>query len=288
MTRTVLGLGDSISYGMGDVGENWIGPSWVGRLAHVIDAHRVVNLATPGQRAVDLGRVQLTGALQVGADVALLSIGGNDLLRTSFSPASVHSAVSGATQSLTAQGTRVVVLGLPDPPTHARMPRWLRRAITERAQWTNHALGTALNGATDSGMALFIDIAADPASRDRSYWHIDCMHPSPSGHEYLADQVRAWLGMGRVKESLPVTGKSTPSDGIDPRTWLIQEGLPWVARRSVDVIPQMAVTLAAHPLTRRRHLRHEAKPLPSATSQHPRPRPHSLERRTTSSHVHVT
>lgn len=247
----VVGLGDSISYGMGDLGPGWIGPSWVARFAHQIAAARTVNLSNPGQRVAGLHRAQVPAACAVSPTHALLSIGGNDLLRPTFDPCRVLSEVDEACRSLRDRGCRTVVLGIPAPPSHARIPAWVRDVLVERIRVTNLALAEAVLPCARDGSAGYLDTWRDPATLDREYWHVDCMHPSPRGHEHLAARVREWFGLPQLRHSLATAGGNAAQHTVPRGEWLLREGIPWVARRSIDVLPQMAAALVSHRLAPR-------------------------------------
>lgn len=249
MSVTLVGLGDSISYGLGDHGPGWIGPSWVSRVAHQVAARRVVHLCTPGQRIGDFTRVQVPAATAVRADYALVSIGGNDLLRPDFSPARLFCEVARTLRRLQRIGTRTAVLGLPDPSVHPNLPQWLRRVLEQRVRLFNDALNSAV--ATEPS-ASFVDLWDDPATRSPDYWHIDRMHPSPTGHQHIADVVIEKLPLTSVRPPLPTSDGASEEARTDAWDWWVHEGLPWAARRSIDVIPQMALALVLHPLGHRR------------------------------------
>jgi lysophospholipase L1-like esterase len=245
-TLTVVGMGDSVGYGIGDCGEDWQGPSWVGRFAHHARADRVIHLATPGQRAEDVLRVQLPAALVAQPSVVLMSLGGNDLLRANFDPASMWRAADETVARLIAIGAKVIVLGLPQATHHTFLPAAIRRAITERASLVNRALAdvvSARKNADGPGTAHFIELWNDPRASQQDVWHIDRMHPSPRGHEYLAQAALAASNLTQRPISLPMTVDSSPSTKI---WWLLRHGIPWLVRRSFDLIPQSAITMAMH------------------------------------------
>lgn len=252
---TIAGLGDSISYGMGDRGPGWIGPSWVARLAHRVGAARHVNLSTPGQRIGDLARIQMPAATSLRPSHALLSIGGNDLMRPTFDPARLLIAIRATLVDLHFAGAETVVLGLPDPRVHDAAPTWLRRALAERAWEANVALGEAVASAGGPPVAHLLDLWSDPVTRTRDYWHVDRMHPSPRGHDHLAERARELLRLPSTRPPLPVETSCCAKPRGEAVRWLLREGVPWASRRSVDVIPLMAVALAAHSATRPRRIR---------------------------------
>jgi len=263
---TVVGMGDSICYGIGDFGADWIGPSWVGRFAHAVQADRLVNLATPGQRAADVASHQLPAALLLKPTFALISMGGNDLLRADFDPVSMWQHTQTVVRELTRSGTVVLVLGLPQVRAHDFLPRAVRAALNERADLVNIALRAGV-AATDTspgsrgiGKSYFVDLWDDPNAADPRHWHIDRMHPSPNGHDYLARTACALVRVGSLEAGLPISAIAEQPTRV---RWLIRNGVPWLLRRSVDLIPQALMTLAFH---QSHHLRMQRRLLAAITS----------------------
>lgn len=249
----VVGLGDSISYGLGDLGPGWIGPGWVARFAHQTGARRMVNLSHPGQRIGDLQSMQLPAAQVLQPDFALLSIGGNDLLRPGFDPVVLAREVAAVIRRLATRGSRVVVLGLPEPSLPPALPGWLHRVIGARTRAADAGLRLAVESAHDSTAPVFVDLWGAQHTRRGDYWHIDRMHPSPRGHQLLAEQVRRTLDLPEVREAMPVAASEGIAHHVPRWQWAVHEGIPWLVRRSVDVIPQMAAALLGDALLHREH-----------------------------------
>ena len=82
----VIALGDSVTFGVGDIGKNFVGPGWGARVAHELNAKRFLNLSNLGARVRHLSEEQLPAALAFRPTIAIISIGGNDLLRSTFDP----------------------------------------------------------------------------------------------------------------------------------------------------------------------------------------------------------
>lgn len=227
MTAVVVGLGDSVTYGVGDAGASFVGPSWSGRLAHGIAArHR--NLAFPGARAADLLRLQAPAAARLQPDIVLLSIGGNDALRSTFDERRLEGDVGGAVRLLRGTGAEVVVLGVADPERTLPAPRRLRALLSRRMARVNRALARAVDG-TDARLLGTWD---DPEAYDMRRWHVDHMHPSPLGYQYLADRAMDLLGVRPVAAPLP-----TRAVGPNPTAWMVRHASVWFAKRSVDLLP---------------------------------------------------
>jgi lysophospholipase L1-like esterase len=224
----VVSLGDSISHGIGDSGPECVGPAWGGRVSHRIDAREHRNLSFPGAQSGHLLHLQVPAAVWLKPDLALISIGGNDVLRSSFDPLRVAHDLKASIARLDAVGTQVVVLGLPDPRRTVPAPRLIRTALSRRTAAVNAALEHAVAG---SG-ALLLRMWDNANSYHRSLWHIDRMHPSPKGHEYLASLVITKLGLESVRAPLGVE----PTSGSSA-LWLLRNGSVWCAKRSVDLLP---------------------------------------------------
>ena len=224
----VVSLGDSISHGIGDSGPGCVGPSWAGRLAHRIGAREHRNLSFPGAQSGHLLHLQVPAAVWLKPDLTLISIGGNDALRSSFDPLRLARDLKAAIARLDEVGTQIVVLGLPDPRRTLPAPRIIRNALSRRTAAVNAALEHAVAGSN----ALLMRTWDDSNAYFRSLWHIDRLHPSARGHEYLASMAIRRLGLDEVNAPLGVE----PASG-NSLVWLLRNGSVWLAKRSVDLFP---------------------------------------------------
>jgi hypothetical protein len=71
----------------------------------------------------------------------------------------------------------------------------------------------------------------------RSKWHVDRMHPSKLGHQFIASEFAKMLrdrgfDVGDVAIS-PVNNRSRK----DSILWMLRNGTPWFAKRSIDLFP---------------------------------------------------
>lgn len=224
----VLALGDSIAHGVGDRGSRSIGPSWAGRLAHLVGARRLVNLSFPGARSDQMLRLQAPAAVALHPDIVLISVGGNDVLCRTFDPLQLAHHVKATIALLDEADCRVLLLGLPDPRAMVPAPRAVRHGLARRIWRANAALDEACRGSR----ARVLRTWDDPRVYERTMWHVDRLHPSPRGHEYLARQALRALELEAVAPALPV---EVPSQ--DSRTWMVRHGAPWLTRRSADLLP---------------------------------------------------
>lgn len=232
----VVGLGDSSVFGIGDIGpdaRNNTGFGWTARLAHDLKAKKYLNLSRNGARARDIWFSQLPAALAAKPDLVLICVGGNDALRNNFQPSDIANYLNLTVKKLEESGSIVVLLGLHDPSRIAPAPRVIKHVLLTRVQQVN----SALNWVTEQNKNIFIKTIDRDEIYDKNFWHIDRMHPSPRGHQYLADLVRRTLSLPRRRKT-----KIAFKISINRRAktlWLITNGLKWFMRRSIDLLPAL-------------------------------------------------
>lgn len=237
----VVGLGDSSVFGIGDIGadtKNNTGFGWTARLAHDLRATKYLNLSRNGARARDVWDTQLPAALAAKPDLALICVGGNDALRNNFQPSEVANYLNLSVKKLEEAGSVVVLLGLHDPSRIAPAPSVIKHVLLTRVQQVN----SALKWVTEQNKNIFIKTIDRDEIYDKNFWHIDRMHPSPRGHQYLADLVRRTLSLPRRRKN-----KLEFETSINSRAktlWLITNGLKWFMRRSIDLLPALVYLVA--------------------------------------------
>jgi len=119
--------------------------------------------------------------------------------------------------------------------------------MARRVGEANGAIGMALAGTN----VHWINGAEVFARLGDSAWHIDRIHPSPAGHRALAEAaVRALAPRYYLVENIVAPGKRP---ALPQRAWwLFRQGLPWIAKRSRDLIPHMAQVVTHELLEERR------------------------------------
>jgi lysophospholipase L1-like esterase len=231
----IVGLGDSAVYGVGDMSDEAanIGLGWTGRLAHDLNAKKYLNLSKNGARAKDVWNHQLAPALAAKPDLVLICVGGNDALRNNFKPSDVANYLDLSIKKLQAAGAIVVLLGLHDPSHIAPAPKIIKQVLLSRIMKVNKAL----EWVSKENQSVLIKTINLKEIYERKFWHIDRMHPSPFGHQYLADLVRRNLSLPRRKKSkipyLIEVNKKAKS------IWLLTNGIKWFLRRSIDLLPAL-------------------------------------------------
>ena len=99
--------------------------------------------------------------------------------------------------------------------------------------------------------AVVVDGAAVFADVGSSAWHVDRIHPSPGGHRALAEAALGALEPVWAR-ARPVTQAPPPPRAAHVALWLAVNGVPWAARRSRDLIPQVAQAVTHELLEDRR------------------------------------
>ncbi|NNG36151.1 GDSL-type esterase/lipase family protein [Nakamurella aerolata] len=234
----VVALGDSVTAGVGDSAGAVSG--WSAHLAHRMRA-RHCNLGRNGARAADVRQQQLPVALTSGARLATVFIGGNDVLRGDFDPDSVCTDAAATLTALRQADIQPLLVLPPMVGPELPAPAAVRRVLGRRTEQLREALLVAvLLAEAAAGSVLTVDAQQVRAQAGASVFHIDRIHPSPTGHRLLAAHaarrlVRAgWVDSGRV---VPVP----PVPSLPLRVgWLVARGLPWLARRSRDLLPELA------------------------------------------------
>jgi lysophospholipase L1-like esterase len=231
----VIAMGDSSVFGVGDHGDTIpsVGAGWAGRLAHDLGATRFINVAKNGSRARDLVKNQLSTAQALDPDLVLICIGTNDVLRGDFSPEEIRESLFKVIEMLDNSKTLIVLLGLPNPMRTAPGPIVLRKILCARVAIINQIYSEI----SDKGLALFVPTWNSKIAHEKRLWHIDRMHPSPQGHQLIADLVRG-------KMELPRRSRKKLATKIDvtkskETKWLLINGTKWFVKRSVDLIPAL-------------------------------------------------
>ncbi|MEG3614728.1 SGNH/GDSL hydrolase family protein [Isoptericola haloaureus] len=260
----VVGLGDSITAGVGDAvtADAPYGPGWAAHLATLAGAARFTNVARNGARAHLVVAEQLDAALAVQADVATLVVGGNDALRTEFSPVDVGRHLSTCVRALRARGTAVVLATLPPIGLFELFPGRARKVMRARMDAVNamvRATAARDQGTRGPSVVLF-DIAEAVRRAGLGAWYVDRVHPSPLGHRHIAAAGCAALrtalpeltGPASVggAQGAPVTERETcrvlldrlpapppPPSAWQRAAWLTIAGVPWAVRRGHDFLP---------------------------------------------------
>lgn len=238
---SVVALGDSVTVGVGDVGSP---AGWAAHVAFALNAGDFINLARMGARARDVTAEQSALAVGKRPHLATLLAGGNDVLRGDFDARDVGAHVEQAVDGLVRVGSDVVVVLLHDPRPTLPGPRVLGEVLAERAASVNDAVRDRI---ADAPRLVTVDPSRSAFTASRAAWSVDRMHPSAAGHRELARMALdalAPLGWHAVRPLMPPMGPQ-PS-GWQRAWWLARHGTPWFAKRSRDLLPELASVCWEH------------------------------------------
>lgn len=250
----VVAMGDSVTLGIGDRHVPGVGAGWAAHVAHALGASSFTNVAENGTRARNLAASQLPTGLMQQPDIVLLTVGGNDVLRGDFSPAEITERVSDALERLGRPGREIVLVSLDRIAAFDVLGRRVSAVMARRIGQANAALEAAVAGKN----VRWIDGADVFARLGSVAWHIDRIHPSPAGHRALAAAALRELSVTHAQVTPVVPPGSTPR--LAARAWwLTRRGVPWMAKRSKDLIPQVALVVTHELLEDRRTRMHSRR-----------------------------
>jgi len=231
---TLAVIGDSAASGVGDSDANGNHFGWGYHLAQAFNEPLIyINAARPGARSGEVLEEQLVKVSVHDPELVAVVVGGNDLLRSNFSPTLFESNLRETLIRLVSSGATVMLLELHDPTKIVPMP-YLVGIICRRCV-------AAVNNATSKMAQDFGAILLPTRSLEniyaRSKWHVDRMHPSKLGHQFIASEFAKLLrdrgfDVGDVAIS-PVNNRSRK----DSILWMLRNGTPWFAKRSIDLFP---------------------------------------------------
>ena len=251
----VVALGDSVTLGIGDSMHAGCGAGWAAHVAHALGAAEFVNLAANGIRARDLGATQIPSALMARPDVVLLTVGGNDVLRGDFCPPEITLHLRDALERLERPGREIVIIGLDRITAFSVLGRRVSTVMGRRIGQANGAIGAAVAGTR----VHLIDGADVFARMGQASWHIDRIHPSPEGHRALTVEA-LWCVSQSFAQVAPIVPAGAPLSLISRARWMTHNGVPWIAKRSRDLLPQMARVVTHELLEERRSKGQRAVP----------------------------
>jgi lysophospholipase L1-like esterase len=231
---TLAVIGDSAASGVGDSDANGNHFGWGYHLAQAFNEPLIyINAARPGARSGEVLEEQLVKVSVHDPELVAVVVGGNDLLRSNFSPTVFESNLRETLIRLVSTGATVMLLELHDPTKIVPMPYLVGRICRRRVAAVNKATSKM---AQDFG-AILLPTRSLENIYARSKWHVDRMHPSKLGHQFIASEFAKMLrdrgfDVGDVAIS-PVNNRSRK----DSILWMLRNGTPWFAKRSIDLFP---------------------------------------------------
>ena len=237
-TARLVILGDSFSCGAGAGAEVAPDDTWGVLVARALRAGWVV-LAAPGARTRDVRADQLPRALRFRPTHATVLVGLNDVVRPGFDPTRSRRDLMAVVDELRRAGVTVLICRLHNPMIRAPAPRSLSAAVWRRIGQINRAVDDSARG--DPGV-LVLDLEDVAGLRGRGAWAADRLHPSPTGHWWMATAACAALhAAGWPVSAMP---QPPPSGRIvgprDELCWVVRHGIPWLATHLTRIGPLVA------------------------------------------------
>jgi lysophospholipase L1-like esterase len=231
---TLAVIGDSAASGVGDSDANGNHFGWGYHLAQAFNEPLIyINAARPGARSGEVLEEQLVKVSVHDPELVAVVVGGNDLLRSNFSPTVFESNLRETLIRLVSTGATIMLLELHDPTKIVPMPYLVGRICRRRVAAVNKATSKM---AQDFG-AIMLPTRSLENIYSRSKWHVDRMHPSKLGHQFIASEFAKMLrdrGFDVGDVAISVVNNRSRKDSI---LWMLRNGTPWFAKRSIDLFP---------------------------------------------------
>ena len=227
-------IGDSAASGVGDSDSmgNYFG--WGYHLAQAFTEPLVyINASRPGAQSKEVLREQLPKILIHQPELVAVIVGGNDLLRNGFSPQVFEENLNETLAQIEKLGATSMLLELHDPTQIVPMPRLVARVCRRRVN--------AVNQSTRKLARRYGAVLLETRSLDGIYqrekWHVDRMHPSKLGHQFMADNFAHLLRVRGFEIGNVQFSESNNRSRKDSIIWMIKNGTPWFLKRSLDLLP---------------------------------------------------
>ena len=228
--RRYVALGDSLTEGIGDLADDGRPRGWADRFAQGLATRRgeleYANLAVRGLTTGQVLATQLQPAVALAPDLASVIVGMNDLLRPRFDVSVLRRDLGTIYGELAATGAAVLTATLPEPGIGVPLPATMRASFVRRGRRLNDAIRHA---AAEHGVRC-LDLARSTPT-DPAIWSSDKLHPSPYGHQLIADEFLAFLhGLpsgvdGSTREKTPAARP------VEQLRWVAGHVGPWLWRR---------------------------------------------------------
>jgi lysophospholipase L1-like esterase len=227
-------IGDSAASGVGDSDSqgNYFG--WGYHLAQAFTEPLVyINASRPGAQSKEVLHEQLPKILIHNPELVAVIVGGNDLLRNRFSPQVFEENLNETLAYIEKMGATSMLLELHDPTQIVPMPRLVARVCRRRVN--------AVNRSTRKLARRYSSVLLETRSLDGIYqrekWHVDRMHPSKMGHQFIADNFAHLLRKRGFEIGIVNFSSSNNRSRKDSIIWMLKNGTPWFLKRSLDLLP---------------------------------------------------
>ncbi|QLL23905.1 SGNH/GDSL hydrolase family protein [Actinobacteria bacterium IMCC25003] len=227
-------IGDSAASGVGDSDSlgNYFG--WGYHLAQAFTEPLIyINASRPGAQSKEVLHEQLPKISIHNPELVAVIVGGNDLLRNGFSPQVFEDNLNETLALIEMMGATSMLLELHDPTRIVPMPRLVARVCRRRVN--------AVNRSTRKLARRYSSVLLETRSLDGIYqrekWHVDRMHPSKLGHQFIADNFAHLLRKRGFEIGNVQFSASNNRSRKDSIIWMLKNGTPWFLKRSLDLLP---------------------------------------------------
>ncbi|MEJ3403374.1 glycosyltransferase [Rathayibacter sp. YIM 133350] len=235
--KRYVALGDSLTEGLCDTSRMPAGQyrGWADRLALLLaysrpatDPLRYANLAVRSRRTAEVITEQMPQAIELGADLVSVLVGGNDLVKPHVDPRVTADILAEGIGRLVAPARDVLVVTAFSP----RRP--YLGALDARFAAFNERLVDAIDGTG----AIVLDTRSFEQLRAPEMWAADRVHLNSRGHRALAYTAGTMLGVPDAQTlgglELAVHEESvhaTEEAAVPTGRWLVAHAAPWALRR---------------------------------------------------------
>jgi lysophospholipase L1-like esterase len=231
-------VGDSAASGIGD--SDALG-NYYGWGYHLVKAFNeplaYLNVSRPGARSKEVRFEQLPKVLIHEPELVGVIVGGNDLLRNGFSPKVFEENLTATLKEIVESGAQVMLLELHDPTEIVPMPYLVARVCRRRVSAVNHVTRKLARKYS----AILLETRSLSGIYERDKWHVDRMHPSKHGHQFIAQEFAHLLrqrGFHIGEIAIDPVNNRNRKDSIK---WMLKNGTPWFLKRSVDLLPALLI-----------------------------------------------
>ena len=225
-----VAIGDSFTEGVGDDVPDGRVRGWADLVALGLASSAAAqgadapvtyaNLAIRGRLLGPIVDEQLDAAIALRPELLSINGGGNDIMRPRVSVTSIADRLEEAVHRATARGIHVVLASGANPTRHLPLG-----SIIERR---GDLLAAAVRERAPGVGVTFVDNWADRELADIRYWSRDKLHLNTRGHQRVAGNVLAALG-------LPISDAGEDPHSDPPRqhtaAYWREYVLPWIGRR---------------------------------------------------------
>ena len=231
-------IGDSAASGVGDSDIHGNHFGWGYHLAQAFTEPLIyINASRPGALSKEVLHEQLPKILIHEPELVAVIVGGNDLLRNGFSPQVFEENLNETLRKIEEIGATSMLLELHDPTQIVPMPRLVARVCRRRVNAVNQITRKMAHRYS----SILLETRSLEAIYARDKWHVDRMHPSRHGHQFIADNFAHLLRKrGFEVDSVKFTRTNNRS-GKDSIIWMLKNGTPWFLKRSIDLLPAILI-----------------------------------------------